>query len=176
MGDRIMVMRAGRVQQIGAPEVVYNQPANLFVAQFIGSPAMNAFPGQLESEGDGLVVATEFGRFPVAAALAARLKPGMSAFASPREIVCGIRAEDITLDGGPTNSASPQVHVDLVEHLGADAYVSLAIGNTTLVARTPADNPPVENQKVTMHFSPNKLHLFDRTSEDTLLEPTGGDR
>jgi len=169
MGDRIVVMRAGRVQQIGEPEVLYNQPANLFVGQFIGSPAMNAFPGRVESQGDGLVVATDFGRFPVGAALMARLKPDKAGGPGPKEVVCGVRPEDIIMNNDTPGAASPQAQVDLVEGLGADAYVSLAIGNTTLIARTPADSRPAENQSVTMHLNPNKLHLFDRSSEDTLL-------
>ncbi len=170
MGDRIMVMRAGQVQQIGAPEVLYNQPANLFVAQFIGSPAMNAFKARLESTAGEMIVATDFGRFPVSERLVARLKHDRSPTAGPREVICGIRPEDILVDGAAPGPASPQVNVDLVEGLGADAYVSLAIGGITLIARTPADSPPQENQKVTMHLNPNKIQLFDAGTEATLFE------
>ena len=169
MGDRIMVMRAGKVQQIGAPEVLYNHPANLFVAQFIGSPAMNAFRGRLETDDGKIVVATEFGRFPVGDLLVARLKPDRSATLGAREVICGIRPEDISLDDAPATPATPQAQVDLVEGLGADAYVSLTIGGTTLIARTPADCPPAEDQLVTIHLNPNKLHLFDPITEETLL-------
>jgi multiple sugar transport system ATP-binding protein len=171
MGDRIMVMRAGRVQQIGAPEVLYNQPANLFVAQFIGSPAMNAFKGRLQTDDGVTVVATDFGRFPIGDRLLTRLKPDAGTTGGAREVVCGIRAEDIKLESGTRGAANLQAHVDLVEDLGADAHVSLTVGDVLLVARTPADSPPAENTKVTVHFDPNELHLFDAVSEETLLQP-----
>jgi multiple sugar transport system ATP-binding protein len=168
MGDRIMVMRAGRVQQIGAPEVLYNQPANLFVAQFIGSPAMNAVKGRLESDGGSPVVVTDIGRFPVSPRLAACIKPGADAGA--RDVICGIRPEDIALSETSPDSTVPQALVDLVEGLGADAYVSLRIGDTVLIARTPADDRPDENKMVTVQFNPNKIQLFDPTTELTLLD------
>jgi multiple sugar transport system ATP-binding protein len=169
MGDRIMVMRAGSVQQIGAPEVLYNQPANLFVAQFIGSPAMNAFKARLESTGGEVVVATDFGRFPLDERLVSRLKPDGGSAGGPRQVICGIRPEDISVNSDTPGPASPQANVDLVEDLGADAYVSLAVGGVTLIARMPADSPPHENQKVTMHLNPHKIQLFDVGTETTLL-------
>jgi multiple sugar transport system ATP-binding protein len=171
MGDRIMVMRAGKVQQIGAPEVLYNQPANLFVGQFIGSPAMNAFPGRLQAEDGSMVVVTDFGRIPVGDALAARLKPDMRPTGGARDVVCGIRAEDIAFGSGGGTVTDLEAQVDLVEDLGADAHVSLTIGEVVLVARTPAEHQPVENTRVTIHFNPNELHLFDAASEETLLLP-----
>jgi multiple sugar transport system ATP-binding protein len=169
MGDRITVMRAGKVQQIGAPEVLYNYPANLFVGQFIGSPAMNAFPARLQAENGNLMVVTDFGRFPVGSALAARLKPDPRASSGARDIICGIRAEDIVLGGGPGATGNLEARVDLVEDLGADAHVSLTVGDVVLVARTAAENQPVENTMVTIGFNPNELHLFDAATEETLL-------
>jgi multiple sugar transport system ATP-binding protein len=168
MGDRIMVMRSGRVQQIGAPEILYNQPANLFVAQFIGSPAMNAVKGRLESDAGSPVVATDIGRFPVGPRLAARIKSDRGAGA--REVICGIRPEDISLGEPSPDAAAPQALVDLVEGLGADAYVSLRTGDTVLIARTPADDRPDENKMVTMHLNPNKLQLFDPATELSILD------
>ncbi len=169
MGDRIMVMRAGQVQQIGAPEVLYNHPANLFVGQFIGSPAMNAFQARLESNAGKLTLVADFGRFPVSDRLAARLKPDLGGAPGAREVICGIRPEDILIENPASVGSGADAHVDLVEGLGADAYVSLAVGGTTLVARTPADSPPAENETVTMRLSPNKIHLFDPHTEETLL-------
>ena len=74
MGDRIMVLRFGRIQQVGPPEELYNYPANVFVAGFIGSPAMNVSPGRLEGEADGLALVTRSGRLPLPPQIAARLR------------------------------------------------------------------------------------------------------
>ena len=121
MGDRIMVLRFGRIQQVGPPEQLYNNPANMFVAGFIGSPAMNVFPGRLESNGAGPVLVTNGGRLPLPPALAARFRPDGSAAAGPREVMWGIRAEDIRLGPAPgaADGVSPswRAAVDLVEGL-----------------------------------------------------------
>jgi multiple sugar transport system ATP-binding protein len=164
MGHRIMVLRNGKIQQIGAPETLYNRPANVFVAGFIGSPAMNLFPGRLEWDGQGItLVAPSFGRFPLPPQIVARLAPG------PRAVIWGIRAEDIWLNSPDPTRGAPQALVDLVEGLGSDAYVSLTVGRATLVVRTPADARPEENSTVGVQLNLNKVHLFDPESEESLL-------
>jgi multiple sugar transport system ATP-binding protein len=173
MGDRIMVMRDGRVQQIGAPETLYNHPANIFVGGFIGSPAMNVFAGRLEASPQGLALVSDVGRFILPPQLAARILPAEPAAtnghggAGPREVMWGIRAEDVTL----TNADTPRAMVDLVEGLGADAHVTLAIGTNILVVRTPSDARPNENETVGLNLNLLKLHLFDPQSEATILRP-----
>ncbi len=169
MGDRIMVLRGGKIQQIGEPETLYNQPANMFVAQFIGSPAMNLFPGRLEGAGGELVLVTEMGSFPLPSRVAARVTSDRAATHGPRDVMCGIRPEDIRLTGADPASSHPQALVDLVEGLGSDAYVSLKIGETLLLARTPADARPDEDQMVGVQLNTNKLHLFDPVSEASML-------
>jgi multiple sugar transport system ATP-binding protein len=170
MGDRIMVLRQGQIQQIGEPETLYNEPANIFVAQFIGSPAMNLFPGRLESLPHmGLTLVTDIGRFPLPPEFVARIKTDHGAPPGPREIMWGIRPEDIRLNSVESASGSPRALVDLVEGLGSDAFVSLNIGGTMLLARTPADARPGENETVSVHLNLNKLHLFDPKSEASIL-------
>ena len=174
MGDRIMVLRFGRIQQVGPPEQLYNNPANMFVAGFIGSPAMNVFPGRLESNGAGPVLVTNGGRLPLPPALAARFRPDVSAAAGPREVMWGIRAEDIRLGPAPgaADGVSPswRAAVDLVEGLGSDAYVSLTLAGDNLVVRTTSDERPKEGETVGVQINPNKLHLFDAKTEETLLQ------
>ncbi len=165
MGDRIMVMRGGKVQQIGEPEILYNYPANLFVAGFIGSPAMNVFPGRLEAASQGVQLATEIGRFDLPPAVVGRIADG--SWSGARGVLWGIRPEDVRLV--PPEDDVPQATVDLVEGLGSDAYVSLTIGAETLVVRTPADARPNEDQRVGVQLSLNKVHLFDPESEATIL-------
>jgi multiple sugar transport system ATP-binding protein len=178
MGDRIMVMRGGKVQQIGKPEVLYNSPANIFVAGFIGSPAMNILPGRLESGPEGTSLVTSIARFTLPAQITARLMDGVSS-AQPeapgeREVMWGIRAEDIRLVSPETGAA--RAAVDLVEGLGSDAYVSLTVGQGSalgakdaLVVRTPSDARPSEGETVGVMLNLNKLHLFDPQSEETIL-------
>ena len=172
MGDRIMVLRFGRIQQVGPPEVLYNSPANMFVAGFIGSPAMNVSPGRLEGDADGLTLVTRSGRLPLPPQIAARLRGDGAAAAGPREVMWGIRAEDIRLGPAPAaggDGLDMRATVDLVEGLGSDAYVSLALSGDNIVARTPADARPAENETVGVQINPNKLHLFDAKTEETFL-------
>ena len=169
MGDRIMVLRFGQIQQIGEPEALYNQPANMFVAQFIGSPAMNVFPGRLAGADGELTLVTDFGHFVLPADFVSRIVPNADAPHGPREVIVGIRPEDIRLDRADLESDKPQALVDLVEGLGSDAYVSLSIGDSMLLARTPADARPTENESVKLNLNLNKLHLFDAQSELSIL-------
>jgi len=171
MGDRIMVLRFGRIQQIGPPEQLYNSPANMFVGGFIGSPAMNVAAGRLEGSADGLTLVTRSGRLPLPPQTVARLGADGAA-AGPREVMWGIRAEDIRLGPAPAaggNGLDMRATVDLVEGLGSDAYVSLALSGDNIVARTPADARPAENETVGVQINANKLHLFDAKTEETLL-------
>ena len=184
MGDRIMVLRNGRIQQVGAPEQLYNAPANLFVGGFMGSPAMNVQPGKIEGNGSGLVLVTRSGRIPLPAQVAARLRP-LPGAAGPVEVMWGIRAEDIQVgpspaeppggssagNGAPGETPYLRAAVDLVEGLGSDAYVSLTLGGDNLVVRTPADERPAEGQTVGVQVNAQKLHLFDARTEQTLLSP-----
>ncbi len=171
MGDRIMVLRDGKVQQVGEPETLYNAPANVFVAQFIGSPAMNLFSGQLEACEQGLALAAGFGRFTLPPQTVARLVADHSAPPGPRQVVWGIRPEDIRLGNPDPAQDAPQALVDLVEGLGSDAHVSLNLNGDSLVVRTPADDRPNEGETVSVHLNLSKLHLFDPESEFSLLRP-----
>jgi multiple sugar transport system ATP-binding protein len=173
MGDRIMVMRDGKVQQIGEPETLYNYPANIFVGGFIGSPAMNIFPGRMEASPQGVDLVSDMGRFTLPPQMVARITPAESPLAranggaGPREVLWGIRAEDTTLCAADAGCA--QAMVDLVEGLGSDALVTLAIGENILVMRTPSDARPKENETVGLNLNLNKLHLFDPESEASIL-------
>jgi multiple sugar transport system ATP-binding protein len=167
MGDRIMVLRSGRIQQVGHPEELYNYPANVFVAGFIGSPAMNLLPGSLEVSGGELNLVTRSGALPLPAQVAERLN-GNGGGGGPREVIWGVRAEDVRL--GPPDAGEPGLPaaVDLVEGLGADAHVSLSLGRDNIVVRTPADERPAEGENARVLINLNKLHLFDAKTEATL--------
>lgn len=162
MGDRIVVMHDGVVQQVGAPAELYNHPANLFVAGFLGSPTMNFFDGELIVEEGALVVHAPFGRVLVGA----RTMSTPSANGA-RQVVCGIRPEDIVLERESPNLVADgrrgyRAVVDLVELVGADAYISLTLGETLLQARVSADLNCREGQSVWAGLDPRKIHLFSK--------------
>ncbi|MBI4923295.1 MAG: ABC transporter ATP-binding protein [Devosia nanyangense] len=115
MSDRVVVLKDGKVQQQGAPLEVYRNPANVFVASFIGSPQMNLLPGQLASD-DGRPAVK-------AGALDLGLSAGLAAAAGARsEIILGIRAEDIATTPF-ANSSKFSARIELVEHLGNSAIM-----------------------------------------------------
>ncbi|MGH2461597.1 MAG: ABC transporter ATP-binding protein [Chloroflexota bacterium] len=167
MGDRIVVMRDGLVQQIGQPDTVYRRPRNAFVARFIGSPAMNMAEGTLASRGGQ----------PVLEAAATIALPNATQAAILREapltstkVTWGIRPEDLTVTTD-TSTANGGLHgiVDLVEHLGADAYASVRVGDDVFVARVSPDTRLADDQKVVLSVNADKLHLFDLATGDSLL-------
>jgi multiple sugar transport system ATP-binding protein len=173
MGDRIMVMRDGKVQQIGEPETLYNYPANVFVGGFIGSPAMNVFGGRLQASEQGVDLVSDMGQFTLPPETVARIVPADTASSGgdvgPREVIWGIRAEDIALCDA--KDGCMQALVDLVEGLGADALVTLTNGDNVMIMRTPSDARPNENETVGLTLNLHKLHLFDPESEATILRP-----
>jgi len=117
LGDRVVVMRAGIVQQVGSPALLYAHPANLFVAGFIGSPSMNFFPGQLK--GGGTVV-TALGE----AQLPDRVRQALDRATSDREVIVGIRPEHFEEASlvGEKPGATFDAPIDIVEAMGSDVY------------------------------------------------------
>ncbi len=173
MGDRIVVMRGGVVQQIGPPVTLYNQPVNRFVARFIGSPPMNLFDGVLEQQNGALQLRTGFASYPLPPRMAAGLLRNQAALGA-QQVLCGIRAEDVSVNGGVDGAESairsaPQGVIDLVEPLGSDVFVSIALGADMLLARAHPDLPLQETQKTAVLLNLSKLHLFDATSGDNLI-------
>ena len=165
MGDRIMVMRNGRIQQLGQPETLYNRPANLFVAQFIGSPAMNLNAGEIVQDGGRMVLQASFGALPLPEEIAVTLMQAHSP--DIRKITWGIRSEHVQIvhDG----AGAVQATVDLVESLGADAYATVRINGNDITARTPANLRPREGERVGLQFNLDHVHVFDTQTEMSLL-------
>jgi sn-glycerol 3-phosphate transport system ATP-binding protein len=149
LADRLIIMNAGRVEQIGRPTEVYNSPASRFVADFIGSPSMNLLEGEFDA--DGHFIHGAGGRFPVEQ-LNGQRAPG-------RKVVLGVRPEGVRRTGAATVGAIPAV-VDYVEELGAarlihaDANGSRIIALDTDTAEIPSGTP------VHLSLSGSPLHLF----------------
>ncbi|WP_125705863.1 ABC transporter ATP-binding protein [Lacticaseibacillus daqingensis] len=161
MADRVVVMSVGKVQQIGTPAEVYDNPRNMFVAGFMGSPAMNFFnvtykDGKI-SDGKGLVLELPEGRSKV---LDARGYDG-------KEIVFGIRPEDIhTEEAFIETWPGATVHADVVvsELLGATSQLYSKVDGTEFVATVDARDFHNPGDKVDMGFDINKSHFFDKDS------------
>jgi multiple sugar transport system ATP-binding protein len=147
MGHRITVMKEGRIQQVGTPLEVYDRPANVFVAQFIGTPPMNFFDATVN--GDRLDGAS----FSV---------PLPRPLSSPRVRV-GIRPEHLTRGTAPIRAV-----VELVEPIGHEAVVHTRAGDELLVATFDVHNMPRTGDTIELQLQPEKLHLFDAETEQRI--------
>lgn len=145
LADLLIVMNNGRVLQAGAPRDVYRYPANLFVARFVGIPAMNLIEGVVED-----------GRFR-AAGWEVPLRAGVR----PGAVTLGVRAEAIRVT--PAESGA-NGRVQLVEQLGADAQVAVETATGTVVARAHPDTPLYSGDPVIVEVEPQRIHLFDPAS------------
>ncbi len=164
MGHRIAVMSAGKLQQVGTPLDVYDRPANLFVAQFIGTPPMNFLKGQLKDDG-AAVAGTSFS-FPIAPELRAATQGKGGA-----DVVVGLRPEHIhqhpPADRGPTTVLD--VSVELVEPVGDEVVVHGKLGEDALVFKLDPHHAPETGQTVPVHVQLAALHLFDGKTEKRLV-------
>jgi len=161
MGDRIAILEQGLLQQVGPPQEVYDRPANIFVAGFIGSPAMNLFPARVRSRDGDVFAESEVGNFRLDTAQT-RGAPDTS----DGEVMVGVRPEHLYLsaEGGGRVSATIDAVVDLVEYLGNEAHVTFSRGGTTLVARLDARVSLKPGETVPLTVLVEDIHLFDRAS------------
>ncbi len=168
MGHRIAVMRDGILQQLDTPQHLYDSPSNVFVAGFIGSPAMNFFSGQIASDGDGSVwVQTSGIKLRVPEDKASQLK----AATSP-DVIFGVRPEHIhsrseVRDGKVGTSAN--VKVSVVEPLGSEINTYLVADGQEFIARMDASVAPRPGENMEIVFDTSKLHVFDKQTEQALV-------
>ncbi|OBH84608.1 ABC transporter ATP-binding protein [Mycobacterium sp. E2989] len=180
LGDRVVVMHGGVAQQIGAPDELYEHPANLFVAGFIGSPAMNFFPATLTPVG----LTLPFGEVM----LAPEVQAAVARHPAPEDVIVGVRPEHLQdaalIDGYQRIRALVfEVKVDLVESLGADKYVYFSTSGwaarsaqldelaaeadahqNQFVARVSAESKAAMGQSIELAFDTTKLAVFDARS------------
>jgi sn-glycerol 3-phosphate transport system ATP-binding protein len=149
LADRLIVMNAGRVEQIGTPLDVYNRPASAFVASFIGSPAMNLLPGRLTSEGVDISGGVT---------LALERKPQQAG----RAVFAGIRPEHVGI--AQIAGDRPGLIVDAVEVLGADSMVHGRLGGGTMTVRVAGSATVSPGAVVPLAVPPNCISLFDAAS------------
>ena len=185
LGDRVVVMRGGVVQQVGAPQHLYDHPVNLFVAGFIGSPSMNFLPGTVEND----ELSTAVGRLP----LADRLRRALEAANSPREVILGIRPEhfeDAALVEEHKRAAGGvfPAQVDVLESMGSDKYAyfsldgdrassaeleelaadagtaDLGSNGSQITTRLSAASGAAEGEEIDIWFDAEQVQVFDPSS------------
>ncbi|RYZ71967.1 MAG: ATP-binding cassette domain-containing protein, partial [Lysobacteraceae bacterium] len=162
LGQRIVVLKDGEIQQIDTPMALYERPANLFVAGFLGSPAMNILNGTLV-QADGLLLEMGQGqRLPLGAATVDPQWLG-------EEIAVGIRPENLQ----PANSSpgSFQAVVEVVEPVGNEVFLNLRYGAHELVARVAPRDLPELGAVLSMNLATDRLHFFDIASGNRLDIP-----
>ena len=187
LGDRVVVMHGGVAQQIGTPDELYERPANLFVAGFIGSPAMNFFPATLTPTG----LTLPFGEVM----LTPEVQEVIGAHPKPENVIVGVRPEHLQdaslIDGYQRIRALTfEVKADLVESLGADKYLYFSTSGwdvhsaqldelaaeseaqeNQFVARVPAESKAAIGQSVELAFDTSRLAVFDPDSGVNLTVP-----
>ena len=156
LADRLVVLRAGAVEQEGPPLEVYQRPASRFVAGFLGSPAMNFFTGSIDATGrfaeaPGLRVSVDPARF-------ASLPPG-------RPVLIGVRPHDVI----PDPDGAIDLHVEVVEPMGFEAYAHGTVGGVAFVARLEGGAAlPRPGERLPLRVAAAAVHLFDPTTERSL--------
>ena len=161
LGDRVVVMRDGRVQQVGDPLELYNEPANRFVAGFIGSPAMN-FAAVTMSQQNGALWASNDGmRIKVPDAMRDRV-----ARYSGQPLTLGVRPEDLILgNGADAADLSFEATVDVIERLGSEILLDVSVGPSSMVASVEPTVRTKIHDRVRLSINPARLYFFDTTTE-----------
>ncbi|MFD3270877.1 ABC transporter ATP-binding protein [Paenibacillus dendritiformis] len=171
MGDRIVVMKDGIIQQAAAPDVLYNNPLNMFVAGFIGSPTMNFIKGSLVEENGTTRFRTTGLDVTVPAGKAQVLKE--KGYLG-KEVILGVRPEDIHeepvfLEASPNTVFTASIEV--TENMGHEMFLYLTgIGAETVIARVDGRSNSREGQNVKLAIDMNKVHVFDTESELNVFE------
>ena len=169
LGDRVAVMKEGVIQQIDDPAMLYQRPANLFVAGFIGSPPMNFFNGAIQRNERALMFQTEPSAGGAPPVLSVELPEQLRTRVENQvgqQVVLGIRPEHIAEAASPAQPSSRPLaaEVEVVQHVGSENHVYLKCGKLSFVARFNSAKPVTVGQPVTVVFDLNQAHLFDQVS------------
>jgi len=166
MADRIAVMNKGKILQYSEPHHVYEKPANLFVAGFIGSPPMNFIKASIVEKDSRIILDAGFFQYELERELGEIVKRE----ASGSEVVIGFRPEHMILSKERRADSVFQADVYVIEPMGSNIIVDLKAGEYLLKAVTPpAMEIPPPGQKVWVGFPLEKLHVFDAKTEKTLI-------
>ncbi len=170
MGDRIAVMRDGVLQQVGTPKMLYEAPANRFVAGFIGSPAMNFLTGRVSVEGDNATLELEGLAIP----LSGRAGEVARKRGADSELVVGMRPEHFDAAASSTaGTISIPATVEVVEFLGNDELIHADVAGNDVVALVPSSRGVAVGDKVTLVIADSVVHAFDPASDAVITAADG---
>jgi len=170
LGDKVAVMKDGIVQQFGTPKEIYNNPANLFVASFIGSPPMNFIPLRLNREAGGWRALLESGQDRCELPLNLTDVDSLDG----REVLLGIRPEQISV-GEQGSLPSLRAEVQVIEPTGPDTMIFVSLNQTKVCCRLAPDAAPSPGESLMLQFEPDKVLLFDaQTGERLGVTPGNG--
>ncbi len=177
LGDRIVIMKAGLIQQIGTPQEVFDHPKNLFVAGFIGSPQMNFFDGILKKDGDRFCVELPYAETKAVVELTDEVNAKLikNETEDGKKVTVGIRPEHIGVAAGEGPGSMKGV-VEVSEMMGSELYLHVSAAGRDVVLRVPTTDLP-DNMRsgvpygteLTFSFPPSLIHIFDPESEENLI-------
>jgi multiple sugar transport system ATP-binding protein len=160
LGDRVVVMMDGRIQQVGTPLEVYGNPANKFVAGFIGAPSMNFLSVKISEQESSLVAEAPSLRLALPSASNRALAGWRD-----KDVVMGVRPEHLSLGNG-TSQCCFQAAVEVIEQLGSEIILETSVGDTKVtVARVDPQLPFRVGETIPLSVPPERLHFFDPTTE-----------
>jgi multiple sugar transport system ATP-binding protein len=163
LGDRVVVMKDGLVQQVGDPLGIYSKPRNRFVAGFIGSPAMNFIECTVTGDGD-LAVETPGLRIAVPPPQKNAIGPYRG-----KTVTLGVRPEDVReTKGDEPKQYRVDATVEVVEPLGNEILLDLSIGSHPVVARVPPTSRVRLHEQISLTLNPDRLHFFDTQTEQAI--------
>lgn len=173
LGERLAVMNEGQLRQMAEPMTIYREPADLFVAGFLGAPGMNLFPGELVANGDGVVFRAETKETADKETMLIKLPDGKAAGvrnAIGKQVVMGLRPEDISFaDGGEQSGI--ETAIEKVEQLGAEQHIHCRTAGFTFVVRQNSASRAIveDGSRAKVCFNLQDAHLFDATTGRRLV-------
>jgi ABC-type sugar transport system ATPase subunit len=164
LGNRIGVLKKGKIQQIGNPQELYNRPVNFYVAKSIGKPAMNFYTCALERKNGQVIVVHNHFNLNLTDFL-------QKATTSPKEgdVILGIRPESIEIKNDKQVDEDIPATVFISEPLGSKAIVDFKMGEQTIRTLVSSDSQPEIETTKWLHFRKDKIHLFEKASENTII-------
>jgi multiple sugar transport system ATP-binding protein len=164
MGDRIVVMKDGLIQQVGKPLDLYFHPVNKFVAGFIGSPTMNFIEAKLVASDHQLYVEADGMKLIVPEEKARRLQGYVN-----QKVTLGIRPQDLSKASSHTEGETFKAYVEIIEPIGNEIYLDVKAGRDSLIASVDPKTKVIPHEEILLQANLENIHLFDAGSEKALL-------
>ncbi len=164
LGTRIVVMKDGIVQQVATPKEIYENPVNMFVAGFIGSPQMNFLYGNIDKD-QNIKVFDKTIYIP-------SNKASLLKESKDPNVILGIRPENIFIDDNiPNDETLIKFHgiVELIENLGSETYIHIKKNDRNMIIKAPGALSYVNGDKITFAFNTEKIHVFDKETQNTIF-------